>query len=253
MNQYSDKISLIKNFRGVYDLDTFKGCYNGLISKNKGCYDECYAAKFAKQYGYKFNESFIRNFTDIDHLIEIRRQIKNIDMPFIRIGVSGDPSYNWTHTIKIISLIYELTKIVIVTKHWNILSDNQLKELSKYKVIINTSVSALDTNNEIQHRLYQYERIKKYCKSILRVVSCDFNLSNIKGMYLNEIQNILLNKQNVIDNVLRPSKSNVYVKHNIIKIKKEKFITTDLYFSKNNDHAYIGICDKCPDMCGLNL
>ena len=42
-------------------------------------------------------------------------------------------------------------------------------------IIINTSISALDNDYEIEYKLNQYNNLKKYCKSILRIVSCDFN------------------------------------------------------------------------------
>lgn len=253
MRDYNTKITLIKNFRGVYDLDTSKGCYNGMKNNKKGCYNECYAYKFANQYGYNFNKTTLRTFTDIKHIENIRNKLYNIDMPFFRIGVSGDPSENWKHTLNIINLVSRIKPIVLITKHWNILTHSQLKEISKYNICINTSLSALDTTKHIKIRLMQYERIKDYCKSILRVVTCKFNTNNLRGLYLENIQKELLNNEKVIDNVLRVCLNNKLVQMNIIKVKKEKFINSDAYFSKSNDNTYTSICKNCKEMCGINI
>lgn len=250
---YSNKITLIKNSRGVYDLDTSKGCFSGMVNNYNGCYNECYAARQARQYGYNFNKTILREFENVKHVDKIRTEIYNIDMPFIRIGVTGDPSENWAHTLSIINLISGIKPIVLITKHWNKLTLNQLKQLYKFNLIINTSISALDNNILIKHRLEQYNRLKYYCNSVLRIVSCKFNLNNLTGLYLNDIQYKLFNNDNIIDNVLRVSLNNKLVKQNIIKIKSEKFLTKNKYFSKNNKNTFTGHCLYCPDMCGLYL
>jgi len=43
--ELNDKITLTKNSRGVYDLDSTKGCYCGTKQNPNGCYGDCYAAK----------------------------------------------------------------------------------------------------------------------------------------------------------------------------------------------------------------
>ncbi len=211
MQDYNNQITLIKNFRGVYDLDTSKGCYNGTKLNKKGCYNECYASKFANQYGYNFNKTKLRKFDNIKHIEEIRNKIHNIDMPFLRIGVTGDPSENWKHTLSVINLISGIKPIVIITKHWQSLTEHNLKQLEKYNICINTSISSLDDNSLIKYRLYQYNRIKNYCKSVLRIVSCNFNLNNLTGLIYNDKQDMLFNNKNIIDNVLRVSLNNQLV------------------------------------------
>lgn len=251
MTYYSNNISLIKNSRGVYDLDPSKGCFSGMNNNNKGCYGECYAFKQARQYGYDFKKTVFRDFENIEHLNLIRKKIFPNDVEFIRFGVSGDPSENWCHTLKIINLIYGIKPIVVITKHWNNLSNNQLNEIKKYNLCINTSISALDSPKQLNNRLEQYNKLKKYCKSVLRVVSCDFNTNNLKGLSLNETQKTLFNNKNVIDNVLRVSLKNDLVLMGVINIQKLKFLTSETYFSKKYKSSYIGSCYNCPDKCGL--
>jgi hypothetical protein len=264
MRTYKNIISLSKNGRGIWDLDTIKGCASGLIENEKGCYNDCYALKTAKRYGIDFSISIERYFESEQHRLQIIRQIEKIDMPFIRIGCAGDPSENWEHTINIIKQLKETNQlslfdisskkqIVIITRHWNLLNDFQLKELSKYNICINTSVSALDNERLINVALNQYERLKPYCKSILRIVSCDFNEENETGKKLAEIQRKLFKNVGVIDTVFRPSNNNYFVKNEIIKVKKMGFMKSKALVSKFNKKTFLGKCSNCLEMCGINL
>jgi len=196
--KYSGKISLIKNSRGIYGLDTSIGCQSGIKNNPEGggCYGDCYAAKAAKLYGYDFGETVFRNFEDEYHRRRIVGQINRIPLDFVRIGCSGDPSEDWAHTVKILRGIDKCNKeIVIITKHWTLLSDDQLKYFSGINVCVNTSVSALDKPEDLARGLFEYGRLKAVCKSVLRIVSCDFNLENERGLKLSKIQEGLFHIQ----------------------------------------------------------
>lgn len=264
MKKYKDIISLSKNGRGIWDLDTIKGCKSGLIENEKGCYSDCYAFKTAKRYGIDFSVSVERKFKDGNHLRQTIRQIEKIDMPFIRIGCSGDPSENWEHTIDIIEKIransqlslFDISskkQIVIITRHWNKLTDMQLEKLKQFNLCINTSVSALDSKNLIDSSLCEYNRLKPYCKSVLRVITCDFNENNLIGKQMAETQRVLLKNENIIDTVFRPSTKNSFVIDGIINVKKMGFMKTTALVSKYNKKAFLGKCENCLEMCGLNL
>ena len=264
MKTYKNIISLSKNERGIWDLDTIKGCKSGLEENENGCYNDCYAYKTAKRYGIDFKQSVNRDFENEQHRLSIIRQIEKIDMPFIRIGCTGDPSEDWNHTLKIIRQLKQQNQlslfdissqkqIVIITRHWNVLTDEQLKELSKYNICINTSVSALDNDKLINIALEQYNRLKPFCKSILRIVSCDFNENNEIGKLKAEIQRKLFKNESIIDTVFRPSKTNYFVKNEIINVKKMSFMKSKQLISKYNKKAFIGKCENCLEMCGLNI
>lgn len=264
MKTYKDVISLSKNGRGIWDLDTIKGCASGLSYNKDGCYGDCYAYKTAKRYGIDFSTSIERKFKDKAHLRLIVNKIEKIDMPFIRIGCSGDPSENWEHTINIIKQVRENSQlslfdisstkqIVIITRHWKLLSDQQLIDISKYNICINTSVSALDDDNLIKNSLEQYNRIKPFCKSVLRVVSCDFNEDNNIGKLMAEKQRKLFKNENIIDTVFRPSSKNQFVIDGIINVKKMAFMKKTALVSKYNKKAFLGKCENCIELCGLNL
>jgi len=257
-------MTLIKNKRGVYCLDTTIGCNSGTIKNEKGCYDDCYAARFSKRRGWDFGKTIARNFESREHKKNTIKKINDIEMPFVRIGCTGDPSENWQHTVNIceqisvcnnqLSVFGVLPKtIVIITKHFKNLTDDQLKTISELDICVNTSVSALDNERLLINRLTQYNRLKKYCKSVLRIVSCDFNLNNRAGQKLEALQQKLFSNENVLDTVLRVSKENKYVLAGIINIKETKFLGKKCYASVYNKKTYLGYCSKCKEMCGVNF
>ncbi len=254
MKTYSDKISLVKNSRGIYCLDTSMGCSSGLKENARGCYGDCYSAKSAKIYGYDFSKTVLRNFKSKSHQREIISLISKSKLDFIRIGCSGDPSENWGHTILILNKIKNCNKeIVIITRHWALLSDEQLEHLSTFNICINTSISALDDSETMERCLTQYLRIKQYCKSILRIVSCDFNLENETGHKLAKIQADLFLNEDTLDTVFRPDKNNPFVLDGIVNVRNGVFNNNKQLMSKYNKKTYTGKCTNCKEMCGLNI
>jgi len=251
MREYKNTISLVKNARGVWSLDPVLGCSSGMAQNEKGCYGDCYAARYAKKYGYDFSKNVLRYFKSDKYAKSIAKKINDLDFPFIRMGTSGEPSENWEHTLSIIEQLGLIDRqIVIITKHWNTLSDEQLKRLSNFNVCVNTSISVLD-GSILEVGIAQYERIKPYCESVLRLVSADFNTNNIEGEKLRKKQDEIFSKYNVLDTVLRVSKNNPLVTSGIINAKESKFLGKKCFMSKYNRKAYVGNCEKCVEKCGL--
>lgn len=256
MRSYSNSISLAENSRGIFSVDPSIGCKSGTNENKNGCYNDCYAARIARIYGYDFSKTVYRDFESISHLETIKKEIRKVKLPFIRMGTMGDPSENWEHTLNIceqlqtkrqLTLFYdEVKEIVIITKHWTNLTAGQLKRLSKLKVCINTSVSAMDGEDLLNNSLEQFEILKPFCRSVLRVVSADF-----KDAELAHTQEKLFKYDNVIDTVFRVSKHNPLVKDGIINIKQTKFLGKKCYVSKYNKKTYFGKCSTCIELCGV--
>ncbi len=268
MKNFSSIISLTKNSRGVFTIDTTMGCESGMKEGKNGCYNECYSAKSARLYGYDFAKTIKRDFKNKKHLQEIIKEISSVDMPFIRIGSSGDPSENWEHTISVCEKIQSGLRqaqidifgnvkndkqIVIITKHWYEISDELTLKLQGLNICINTSISAIDKPNVLEYRINQYERLKPFCKSVLRLVSFDFNELNNEGFKYKKIQDNIFSKYQVLDTVFRTSKSNSLVKDGIINIHKTKFLGKNSIVSKFNKKTYFGKCSTCLEMCGVNI
>ena len=252
MRSYNKKITLTENGRGIWTLDPIMGCKSGVEKNKKGCFSDCYAARSARIYGYDFTENVLRDFESEKHKQTIIRKINRLDFPFIRMGNSGDPSENWGHTLKILESLEGINKeVVIITKHWNKLTLEQLKRISKLNVCINTSISAIDEN--LHQNIEQFELLKNYCKSILRVVSFEFNTKNKKGLDYSLIQDWIFNNYDVLDTVFRCSKSNPMYKEGIINIKETKFLGGKCYVSKFNPKTYFGKCNNCLEKCGLHM
>ena len=151
------------------------------------------------RWGFDFTKLVYRDFENEQEFNKICKKLSKID--FVRLWTMCDPSSDWGHTIKIVNKIRPFIKnIVIVTKHWHRLTEDQRIQLSW--IYINTSISALDTEWQIIHRLNEYETLKNYCYSILRVNTCDFIDNKLR-----DIQNNLLKNENVIDNILRIPKN----------------------------------------------
>lgn len=252
MREYSNIITLTKNGRGLYSIDPVFGCNTGMLNNVKGCFNDCYSARISKKYGYDFSKNVNRYFKDAKHEKSIINKINNIDFEFIRMGSNGDPSEDWEHTINIINKLKGINKeIVIITRHWNKLTEKQLIELSKSNVCINTSISAIDNKDELIKNIEQYEKLKKYCKSILRIVSFDFNLDNKIGFKYNKKQEDLFNKYDLLDTVFRGYKTNKLFTDGIILLKETKFLGKKCYVSKYNKKTYFGNCINCLDKCGI--
>jgi hypothetical protein len=252
MRNYSNKITLAENSRGVWVLDTIMGCKTGIEKNSKGCFSDCYAARAARIYGWDFSKNTLRHFENEKHLLKIRNKINKLKFPFVRVGSMGDPSEDWNHTISTIEKLQPVNKeFVIITRHWNKLNIEQLNRIKKLNICINTSVSAID--DDLHQSIEQHEILKKYCNSILRCVSFNFNINNKKGLDYSIIQDWIFNSYDVLDTVFRCSPKNKLAQDDIINIKETKFLGKKCYISKMNKKAYFGNCNNCIEKCGLNM
>lgn len=246
---FGEALTLARNSRGCYILDTVKGC-SIVNSRQGGCYGECYAANIAKRYRLDFGTPVSRVLQGEVHRNGILRQVRRASMPFIRIGEMGDPSEDWEHTITIARDVLATEKaVVVITKHWKPIPEGLLPQLSG--ICINTSVSALDSSGEVSYRLSQYRRLQRHCNSVLRVVSCRFNEESEEGAFRATTQRVLLSEPRAIDTVFRPSPTNRFVVDGVVLVEPKQFLGTKMLASMNNPDAYFGRCETCPDMCGI--
>jgi hypothetical protein len=267
MTNYKSQLSATINKKGVLDIDSVKGCSSGMAKYPKGgCYNLCYAAKIAKRCGYDFTNSVSRaisnknnkqlrlydQFYDIYGGKNTFEIVEKHKLNWFRIGTMGDPCHDWQLTYDLCEWLYRLKVPVVVTKHWATISDELLFKLKGKNIVFNTSISALDTIDEISHRLYQFKRIKKVgIKSVLRIVSCKFGNTET-GQRLNKIQEGLFKNKPIIDNPLRIPFSDRRVVGGHITTKRVKDLRGYASVSIFNNDTYIGECSFCPDQCGTN-
>ena len=261
MKDFRPTISASINRKGVLDIDTVKGCELGMKTyPNGGCYGLCYAAKLSSLYGYNFAKCTSREFTNRNQCefgfvgcnignSVVLNVVKTHSLDWFRIGTMGDPSHDWKLTLELCEWLFSIRTPVIITKHWITIPAFMLCDFAETKAVFNTSVSALDTEQEIEHRLEQHERLKRNgCKSILRIVSCKFGDTE-NGKKMKGVQDWLFSLGCCIDNPLRIPKNDYRVLCGDIMVTS----TRPLSISQQNKDTYTGHCKACPDQCGLNL
>jgi hypothetical protein len=253
--RYLPYVNVAINAKGVIDIDTAKGCTEGMGAyPGGGCYGECYANKIAARRGFEFRQTVVRRFCDREHKATVLKALNALPGDWYRVGVMGDPSHDWSNTLHVCwGLRWAGKTAAIITKHWNTLSEDHLDWLMKMRpVVLHTSVSALDTDEELRHRLSQRDRISaRGLGSVLRVVTCCFGDSSW-GRERKEVQEYLLSLTPVIDNPLRASHSNPRVlSGDILVSRRNDSVGGGKFVSLHNPKAYLGRCGGCPDQCGI--
>ena len=239
-NTYQKVITAVMNGKGVLDVDTVKGCTMGMKAYPEGgCYGECYALKNAIRSGIDFSVSVSRKFMWREHLNTVTRIMNTYNTPWYRIGTAGDPCHDWDNTVTACNALRHTKKVpVIITKHWNALSDDHISRFKSLGVIFNTSTSGMDTDEEIYYRVRQINRLRSAgIRSVNRVVTCNYGKTEW-GRACKEKQDYLLSLAPVIDNPLRAPQSNARVLNgDIILTRKDdsvgggKFVFVNrLYF-----------------------
>jgi hypothetical protein len=251
--EYRNVLTVDINEKGVLDVDTVKGCTAGMSARpGTGCYGGCYAAKIAKFRGIDFSKAITRTVHSNSQARAIEKQVANAPQGFFRIGVMGDPCHAWEETVKAIEWLSEFAHPVVITKHWRTATDDQLRRMAYCGTALNTSISALDTPQELKHRKKEFYRFKLLGgNSVARIVSCKFNEENSDGKRMKEIQDDLFLMRPTLDNPLRVPKNHPLVVSGVILITVTKDISSERTISITNAETYIGHCAGCPDVCGI--
>jgi hypothetical protein len=251
---YHDSITASVNAKGCMDVDTVKGCSAGMRSQPGGCYGECYAAKIAERYGIAFDRSVRRGFVDQwQHRDILVRQLRQHPLSWYRIGVMGDPSHAWSHTLSVIRHLRPAEKTaVVVTKHWETLSDDLVAQLVELDVVVHTSTSGLDTEAQIRHRVAQHRRLSRYgIKSIIRLVTCQYGETDWGHVHQRK-QDFLLSLGPVIDTPLRVQSANPRVESgDLITTRRVDALGGGTLLSLHDPDVFLGNCADCPDQCGV--
>lgn len=250
-NRYAKRLTVEVNSKGVQDVDTVKGCSLGMKARpGTGCYGACYAATIASMRGYDFPVSVSRKIIPEEKGM-IERKLMSHGSNWFRIGTMGDPSHDWNGTVEVCEWLGKLKTPVIVTKHWVVPTDAQLERLKAAGVVFNTSISALDTPEELNHRLLQLHRIAGLgLVSVARIVSAKFGDTE-QGRAMAEIQDRLFKLSPQIDNPLRVPKNHPQVISGDIIVEKRRDINAEVFMSLHHKNAFTGKCQDCPDQCGV--
>jgi hypothetical protein len=252
LKRYMPHLTATENDKGVLDLDTVKGCTGGMAAHpDGGCYGACYAAKIAAFRGLDFATAVPRYATSAGALRVLQRQVLRSPALFVRIGTMGDPSHDWPGTLRVVRWVVRYKPVVIITKWWKVPDAATLQALAATGAVVNTSVSALDTPAELEHRLLWHAAYHDAGgRAVLRVVTCDFT-DPAQRM----LQHTLLWPQQgfppPIDNPLRCPASHPLVQAGAIRVRKVRDLNSEVTMSLHDDSVYVGRCCDCPDLCGL--
>jgi len=250
---YRPMLTARENGKGCMDVDTVKGCTLGMQAyPNGGCYGRCYANTDASRYRVDFATSVTRRYTR-DSIVKVFCDVRDHYATWYRIGVSGDPCHNWNHTVNVCKELAGTGKVpVIITKHWRALTGPQLDDLAKLGAVINTSVSGLDTDAELEHRLAEMDRVERAgMVSVCRVITCEYGDTEW-GNQCRHKQEYLLTLDPVIDNPLRlPACDPRVVSGDILVSKVDHAVGGGKSVSLHAPDIYLGTCKECPDQCGV--
>jgi hypothetical protein len=252
---YKPVLTASENLKGVLDVDTVKGCSSGMAAyPGTGCYGACYAATTAKQYGRDFTVAVSRKPASWSWR-EVWRTVRDFPANWYRIGTAGDPCHDWQNTVEVCEMLASTGKHpVIITKHWQTIDDTLLQRLLAVRAVINTSVSALDTPQELKHRLKQIERVRAAgLKSVARVVSCNFGATEW-GRERAAVQHELLKLSPMIDNPLRiPATDQRVIDGHLVVSRIAAAVGGGKSVSLHKPDVYLGKCVGCEDQCGAHM
>jgi hypothetical protein len=250
---YQPFLTASENQKGVLDVDTVKGCTLGMRARpGVGCYGECYAAKTAARYGIDFSVSVSRKIAPWTWA-SVFDTVRDHPATWYRIGTAGDPCHDWENTLTVCEALRPTGKRpVVITKHWIVMSDEQIARFAALGGVMNTSTSGLDTPQETKHRVRQIERFHAAgVRSINRIVTCDFGLTD-EAVERKARQDFLLSIDPVIDNPLRASRSNPLVLDGTIALTRmDTSVGGGKLVSLHRSDVYLGTCPDCPDQCGV--
>lgn len=253
---YGDLLTVDVNQKGVLDVDVVKGCTAGIAAHGPaGCYQACYAANIAKFRGIDFSRAVVRRVHSKAQALMIERAVKAAPLGFFRIGTMGDPCHAWEETVSTVEWLAPFAIPVIITKHWKRASDDHLRRLIVCGAIINTSVSAIDSQAHLARRMTEIIRYAEMGgTSVARVVSCDFNTDDPVGAAMHRTQERLFALRPMIDNPLRVPSTHHLVQAGVIRLRKVKDLTSVRTISISPDsQTYLGHCSGCTDLCGAGL
>ncbi len=254
-SSYRRILSATMNRKGVLDVDTVKGCECGMSAyPETGCYGVCYAATTARRYGRDFSISVSRAPGKKSFDL-VWRKVRDHHASWYRIGTAGDPCHDWDNTVDVCKRLESTGKHpVVITKHWRPIQDSHFAELRRLSTVVNTSISALDTESELEYRLVQIARLNEAgIKSIPRIVTCSFG-ETAWGMERKEAQKHLIGLFcNFIDNPLRvkPTDRRVIDGHLLVQ-HVPGAVGGGKSISLHSKDVYLGTCRGCKDQCGAH-
>ncbi|APD49709.1 hypothetical protein [Francisella hispaniensis] len=184
----------------------------GCLPKSSACYGMCFAAKSSWQKGFDFGKK-ITNIIDEDLLKkDLLRLPKN--QKYLRCGWNSDPSWNWLLSYKIANILRKNDLLTIfITKAFTKVPDILLKYIALTKAEMRVSLSALDTNAQLEHRLKFIERYRELGGIIIPILlTASFKEDELITRQNNIVEWLVQNDFPAAENSLRFPKDSFMLK-----------------------------------------
>ncbi|WP_255430589.1 hypothetical protein [Xenorhabdus sp. TS4] len=124
----------------------------GCLPESMACYGMCFSAISSWENGIDFGKR-INNHLDED-IFSCDLKALPDSQKYIRCGWNSDPSWNWLLSTRMAELAREEGLLMIfITKSFKKMTDEVAQRLVAVKAEMRVSVSALDTNEQLQKRL----------------------------------------------------------------------------------------------------
>lgn len=176
---------------------------SGCLPHSTACYGMCFAALSAWKQGYDFGKR-------VNNILDKRVLEKDInDLPpaqkYIRCGWNSDPSWNWAISAEIATIARRKGLLTIfITKAFTSIDNDSTGKLIAAKAEMRVSVSALDSNKDLEKRL---NFIKKYRNDggvcIPIVLTLPFKSTELQARQINIVNWMVKNDFPAAENSLR--------------------------------------------------
>jgi alpha-ketoglutarate-dependent taurine dioxygenase len=132
----------------------------GCLPASQICYGNCFAARGAFQSGFNFGKH-VENILDEDVLKSDLKAIPE-SQAFLRNGWNSDPSWNWEKGLRLAELIHEAGKhTIFITKCFVSPDEDILSGFAALGVELRVSISAFDSEPQLEQRLQTIENYRK--------------------------------------------------------------------------------------------
>ncbi len=174
----------------------------GCLPASQICYGNCFAARGAFISGFNFGKH-VENILDEDVFKADLKAIPDFQ-GFLRNGWNSDPSWNWPKALRLAELIHEAGKhTIFITKCFLAPAQEILSRFAALGVEIRVSISAFDTESQIEQRLQTIENYRNNNGVAIPVVMT----TRFKDQLLNDRQDLIV--QYVVEQDLPASENSL--------------------------------------------
>jgi len=186
----------------------------------------------------------------------LRKDLRNLQQPWVRIGVNGEPSEDWPLTVRVCEICQEEGKrAVVIVRLWKLPTQEVLEKLKKASAILHVSLCALDAEPFRQARLEVLRKHRELGgKAVLRLVTFAFLEGDTRWGIQEELlrwgglvleQPARLQRSNPTWGLVDQRRYEPYHSYVSKQTSKRWFTAGQLY----DVSACVTACPDCPNQC----